>query len=137
MKSNFENDIENQVKLLDIQILNSSYNAPLVETEVNGFSFAIGMKVQLNPENQCIEAITDIKIYSEDNEILFGTFVTKSIFFVEDYQELPTKNKKLKNLDGAFFEALSKIAVATTRGVMWHHFKGTFLHNAILPIKIS
>lgn len=132
-----KNNLEDLVKIIDIEILSSSFDATLVKIEIKFFAFNIDTEIQFNAENKCIEAIINTEIYSEDGKTLFGSLKTEITFDVEDYLMTVPKDKKQQPIDNTFFEMLSKIALSTTRGVMWHHFKGTFLHNAILPNSFS
>ena len=44
------------------------------------------------------------------------------------------KQHTLVDLPQEFITLLNSIALSTTRGVMFSQFRGTVLHNAILPI---
>lgn len=119
-----------------IELLNSSISAPLIKDSNNkAFTFDINTEIQLNEENKFIVVIISIKILNEAKDILFGTLTTSNIFYIENYDEVVTKNKSNETvLPNSLIVTLNSISLSTTRGVMWTTFKGTMLHNALLPI---
>jgi hypothetical protein len=72
---------------------------------------------------------------NEAKDILLGTLTTSHIFYIENYDEVVTKNESNETvLPNSLIVTLNSISLSTTRGVMWATFKGTILHNALLPM---
>lgn len=86
-----------------------------------------------------IVSTIDVTIHQQDNENLLGSlkvyFYYKisdfdSIFFVKNSTELNQESVEL-------FNTLTQESIATTRGMMLEQFRGTFLHNAYLPVVMN
>lgn len=131
---NAEKDVKIQFRA--IELLNSSISAPLIKDANNkAFTFDISTEIQLNEENKFIIVIIGIKILNEAKDILFGTLTTSNIFYIENYDEVVTNNESNETvIPNSLIVTLNSISLPTTRGVMWSTFKGTMLHNALLPI---
>ena len=119
-----------------IELINSSISALLIKDANNkAFTFDIVTEMKLSEENKFIIVIIDIKIFDEAKDILFGTLATSNIFYVENYEEIITKNGANESVvPNSLMGTLNSISLSTTRGVMWCTFKGTMLHNALLPM---
>jgi hypothetical protein len=103
--------------------------------ERDGFTFEVDAQVQLDDENKLLFVIVDVKVYDMEKSEVYGEITTSSIFDVFNFNEVIGDNKKgkgggMQNL----FEPAKSVAIGTTRGIMWSTFKGTALHDAILPI---
>lgn len=131
-----EGDKDAKIQFRAIELLNSSISAPLIkDTNNKAFTFDISTEIQLSEENKFIVVIIGIKILNEGKDILFGTLTTSNIFYIENYDEIVTKNESNETvLPNSLIVTLNSISLSTTRGVMWTTFKGTMLHNALLPM---
>lgn len=63
-----------------------------------------------------------------------GSIKVGVIFEIANFDDyIDEMNKKL-TLPDVIFLTFNSIGISTTRGVMFSQFKGTFLHNAFLPV---
>jgi hypothetical protein len=53
---------------------------------------------------------------------------------VENLEEFRKKDSEEFEIPEFFNTTINSISLSTIRGIMYSHFKGTFLHNTILPI---
>jgi hypothetical protein len=131
-----EGDKDAKIQFRAIELLNSSISIPLIaDTNNKAFTFDISTEIQLNEENKFIIVIIAIKILNEAKDVLFGTITTSNIFYIENYDEVVSTNGATESvIPGSLIITLNSISLSTTRGVMWCTFKGTMLHNALLPM---
>ena len=129
-------DIPAEIQFRGIELVSSNIASSLFNIESNkAFTFEIKTEIQLNQENEFIIVIIGVQILNEAKDFQLGSLTTSNIFLVENYESIVTQdnNGKVSIPDG-LVTTLNSISISTTRGVMWNTFKGTFLHNAILPI---
>ena len=131
-----DNNISISFSFKTIEILESYIKLPLNQPpDFKVFSFDISTEIQIIPDNSLIVIILSIKIFNESKDLHLGSLTTSCIFFVENFKEVVKmdSNNNFKISD-QFLVSLNSISISTTRGIMWSTFKGTFLHNALLPI---
>jgi hypothetical protein len=129
-------DIAAQIQFRSIELLESNIAAPSINIENNkSFTFEIKTEIQLSPENKFILVIIGVKIFNEAKDVQLGSITTNNIFYVDNYEVIVTQDGNGKvSVPDSLVTTLNSISISTTRGVMWSTFKGTILHNAILPI---
>jgi hypothetical protein len=118
-----------------IELLHSNISYSKVLPHHKGFSFDIVAEFQLREESKLVFVVLHIKIFDFEKVELLGDLATSSIFYIDNFKKVINKKSK-ENMfipDQLRLE-LNSISISTTRGIMWCTFKGTPLHNAILPI---
>jgi len=130
------NAISAEIQFRSIELISSNITASLFNIENNNaFTFEIKTEIQLNQENKFIIVIISVQIFNESKDFQLGSLTTDNIFFLENYESIVTQEGNGKvSIPDTVVTSLNSISISTTRGVMWNTFKGTFLHNAILPI---
>ena len=129
-KSNIEFQIKG-IEILDFGLQHSQ--SPLLPNTV--YHFNINVQHKINPEKKLVFVIVSVDVLHEDKKSLLGNIKVSCIFNVANFEEL-TENKNSKSVLFAkeTIEVLNSISISTTRGVMFTCFRGTFLHNAVLPV---
>jgi hypothetical protein len=125
-----------EFKLQSIELLNGTLSLPATSNvSITSFNFTINIESKADSLNKLIFMVVNIEIRSEDQIYLLGSLSVSCIYHVINYEKIVKvlSNGKL-DLPKAFLDTLNSISVSTARGVMFSTFKGTFLHNAILPI---
>jgi len=99
------------------------------------FHYNISLEHKINKENKLAFVMVRVNILLEDKKTLTGRTGVSCVFSVENFDEIiiEEENSKIRFPD-EIIEILNSISISTTRGVMAATFKGTFLHNAILPV---
>lgn len=126
---------EFEFRLSGMEILQSEIVE--LKTKMEGsinFQFDIKIEMKVNLEEKNIFIAPYVKIRIDNNPEYVGklkialafTFTTFDLYFGD--------NSKENQLPKSIQDTLNNISISTLRGVMFNHFKGTFLHNAILPI---
>ena len=128
-------DFTAEIQFKAVEIIYSSLSAPVNTVENRAFSFEIKTEIQLNAENKFVIVINSIKILNEGKDAQLGSLATSNVFYIDNYSKVVTLDAEGKAiLPELFITTLNAISLSTTRGVMWSTFKGTMLHDAILPI---
>lgn len=119
--------------LLKIDIIESILNSPNPEqSNPASFHFNINLEHRFIIDKTVLVVILDIEMF--DNKYELGSIKTGCTFELEEFDNYLSTDKKSIKLPEALTLMLNSIAISTTRGVMFAHFRGTHLHNAILPI---
>lgn len=117
-----------------VELVESSFkvptNKPISDKEV--FKFNLNLEHLLDPGKEILIVKTHVNILTEDSEEAVGVIKSQVIFKVLDLINYFQENKL--NLPDVFVSTLNSISISTTRGMMFSAFRGTFLHNAILPL---
>ena len=72
-------------------------------------------------------------VFSKRKELLAE--VNINIFYVvENIKNFENKKEKKMEFPEDFSIALNSVSISTLRGIMFSQFRGTYLHNAFLPI---
>ena len=125
-----------QLQLKALEILHSSVNVPQ-EPNVNigNFHFNINLDTKADAPNKLLVLIVQIEIKNEDQQVLLGSLVLSNIFEIANFEQVITVEYGGNlNVPQGLTDMLAGQAIATARGVLFATFKGTFLHNAVLPL---
>ncbi len=98
------------------------------------FNFNINIEQRIAQEIQNVFVITTIDIIHEDKTTKLGSIKVNCIFNIANMSDFIDKAKNTVLFPDSVVSTLNSISLSTTRGVMFGQFKGTFLHNAILPL---
>jgi hypothetical protein len=118
------------IELLDEQLKHPGKPFPAKST----FHFDINLEHRINPDNNLVIVICTISIKNNDKSTQLGLLKASCIFEVADLAAFIDKNKKQVDLPQETLTTFNSITISTVRGIMFSQFKGTFLHNAHLPI---
>jgi hypothetical protein len=124
------------LQLKSIELLKGSISLPSVpEVSLNNFNFNINLDSKADATNKLLFVIVSVEIRSEDQNHVLGSLAVSCIYSIVNFDEV-VKIEADGKIDIAqpLVEILNSMSISTTRGVMFSTFKGTFLHNAFLPI---
>ena len=126
----------NNIQLRGIEILKTSIDYPNIPNfSVKNYNYDIKVDNNVDRVNNVIFCIVSIVIKGDDNKLVLGSIAVSNIFHIPALSKFIPKNIEDKpNIPAELTNLLNSIAVNTTRGVMFNTFKGTFLHNAFLPV---
>lgn len=116
-----------------IETLNSSLKTPEVREEVVTFNFEINIRQGVNAQDRIVLAIASVEIYSLNSTVLLGSYEAAFSFEFEDFEDVFPETASMEVPEN-LSTAINSICISTTRGLMFGAFKGTYLHNAILPL---
>jgi hypothetical protein len=121
--------IEAKYQLKNITLGEFKLSAHPNDDKVKGYQFDVQIKQQIVQKDKSIIANIILGI-KDEKDTLLGNLSIFCVFEVENLKELMSDKESLK----AFGLEINKIAIGTARGAMFVLFRGTTLHDAILPI---
>ncbi len=123
-----------QIKTIDL--IHSSLQSPkafIADEQI--FSFNISVEQKLDPGNKCLIVITHVEITTPDDiDYKLATAAVACLFSIENYNDVIRMEKDQVVINPGVIEILNSISYSTTRGVLSQLLRGTYLHNAIMPI---
>lgn len=124
------------LKIIAVELVSSTLVPPEnLAVLTNTFKFKLSVEFIPNIEKQIIITTTHIDVVDNDDKIILGSISVNCIFSFENLEEvINIKPDGEATINIAIREKLIDYSTSTTRGVMFSTFKGTFLHNAILPL---
>lgn len=135
--SKIENkDFTIDLQLKSIELLKGAISLPSVpEVSLNNFNFNISLESKADATNKFLFVIVSVEIRSEDQNHILGSLAVSCIYSVVNFDEVVKIEADGKlDIPQPLVEILNSMSISTARGVMFSTFKGTFLHNAFLPI---
>jgi preprotein translocase subunit SecB len=118
------------IELLEVCLKNPK--EPLVG-EVN-FNYNISLEHRINTNDNLVVIIASVEILNNDKSVNYGSLKASCIFEIMNISEFINKEDKQLNMPNEIMITLNSISISTVRGIMFSEFRGTFLHNACLPI---
>lgn len=115
-----------------IELVESSFKFSEKRGDNDVYRYNINLEHLFNGEKDVMIVKTDINILDDNSTETVGNIKTHVAFTIENLAKYFKDNKP--NLPEVFVSTLNSISISTTRGMMFSAFRGTFLHNAILPL---
>ena len=124
------------VKLKALELIDFSMTCPQKQkSEPNEFNFKINVEHKINKERKSVFVIVSVDIIHEDKETHLGNLKVSHNFEIPDLDKFCESSAPDKiKLPPEIIETLNSVSLSTTRGIMFSQCKGTFLHNAVLPV---
>ncbi len=128
-----ENKFEFSIK--GIEIVNSMIKAPPEGGTALTFNFDMQFRTIPNAQENVMTVFSDVVIKDLESKVQVGQYSAVFHYSVIDLGKLLVKvDRKNPDLPEPLLRTLLGISASTLRGLMFGAFKGTFLHNAILPV---
>ena len=122
------------LQLRNLEIIESAINAPKPGSpKPDQIQFDLNIKHRFIIQKQLVAVQIDIQMADKDRYQL-GSIKTACIFEIEDFNKYLNAEKTELKLPDDIILMLNNISISTSRGIMFTHFRGTHLHNAILPL---
>lgn len=120
-------------RLKNIELLQSSLaSIDYVITNETIFKFNINIEHLVNINENYIALKPNVEIFTEENDFVLGKLSSSLIFEFENLNSYVVVNEV--KLPSDIIIAMNSISISTIRGIMFSTFKGTYLHNAFLPV---
>ncbi len=125
-----------EIKFTGIELLKSTINIPSSQDiPLNNFNFNINIESKGDAEKKLLFVIVNVEVKSFDQKEILGSIITSCIYEITKFTEfVKIDSNGAMIINPQLVEILNSISISTTRGVMFTTFKGTYLHQAILPI---
>ena len=124
------------IKLRGIELLNVSLIRP-EHTSKNLSTFLYNVRIvqDIDKNKKLVFIIVHVDIHSTEEKKDVGSLSVSHIYELANFEEVVTiLDEHNFKISESVNDILNSISISTTRGVMFSTFKGTLLHNAILPI---
>ena len=124
--------------VLNFKIDNIEINKILINPEPSLFEsdkyeYRLDVEHLFNVEESIVMINVGATVFSKRKELLAE--VNINIFYVvENIKNFENKKEKKMGFPEDFSIALNSVSISTLRGIMFSQFRGTYLHNAFLPI---
>lgn len=127
-------EIPFQFTNIEIQEVNFSFPGAAMRDN-KAFHYSINMQHRINHEQKMVFVDTLVDVQLQDKQTKVAFMKTTCIYHLESLEDYRSKTDPSRfELPQNLVTELNTISISTTRGVMFSQFRGTFLHNAILPV---
>lgn len=136
MANTENNKWRDNIKIKAIELLDISIVFPKeLDVPPTDFNFNIEVENRIEPSKELIFSFVNVKISDKSEAVSIGSITVSSVYQIRDFKKLiEVKEDGQLDIPKELLEMVNSIAISTTRGVMFSHFKGTLLHSAILPL---
>jgi hypothetical protein len=133
MKKRQGTSVSFQIKA--VELIESCINAPIhpLAAEIV-FNFDINLEHRLNAEEDLIIVVCSVLVFNETRDEQLGKMKSGCIYAIKDINQFINSETKVLELPEPLTVALNSVSISTTRGLMFSMFRGTILHNAVLPV---
>lgn len=130
-----EKSIKIEFKISNIDLIDKSFHPPILkDSKLPDTQFELALNISIDKPNRKIINLLNVKVKSaSDNSVVAGITVACS-FEITNFDEIVIVSGESMSIPDPIIETLNIITIGTTRGIMFNEFKGTWLHNAILPV---
>ena len=134
MSQPIADNITMNVQFKGIELLNCAINSPAPETDLGNFSFNVSIQTNVDAPQKLVFVIVSVQVQTANQAHTLGSLVASCIYSVGNFEEVVSMKDGQPTIPTVAADMFNSISISTTRGLMFSAFKGTFLHNAILPI---
>jgi len=133
MKKKPDTSVTFQIK--GVELMESCINPPSdpLAPEIV-FNFDINIEHRINPENDILIVVCTVLVFNEKRDEQLGKLKAGCIYLINDLKRFINGETKALELPEPVATALNSVSISTTRGLMFSMFRGTYLHNAVLPV---
>ena len=124
------------VKLKSLELIDFSMICPQKhKIETKGLNFNINVEHKINKDKKIVYVIVSVDIIHEDKETCLANIKASCNFEIPELDTFISPDQQDRiNLPPDIIDLLNSVSVSTLRGIMFSAFRGTFLHNAVLPV---
>ncbi len=122
-------------QLASIEVVGTGLNIPEGFKPMPDYQFNVFLESRINKEKQLVMVTNRVDIHTGEEQYILGYIKANYWFSLTDFDEVIKKDKKgVYKIPESLQLSFNAIAISTTRGLLFAMFKGTTLHNAILPV---
>ncbi|MCA0428319.1 MAG: hypothetical protein LCH37_12875 [Bacteroidetes bacterium] len=121
-----------EAKLIGIEQLKSAMHLPTNRNSpLENFSFAVNFENRIEAERKRVYVIVHIHLSQDGHPEILSEFSASCIFQLPSIEPAATGEVQVAP---HLLDILNRISLSTTRGLLFSTLKGTYLHEAILPL---
>lgn len=127
--------VDIQFQLKRIELVETRITAPVPEKQkVKTFQYNLNVEHRIIPEQKLFLNMVSVDVLGDDQETLLGRVKVAYSFEINNFDDFVTKEKDRANIPEDILSLFNSLSISTTRGIMFSQFRGTYLHNATLPV---
>jgi len=128
-------NIRFQIKGVEILEMELKQPKEVLPPEVT-YNFNLSIEHKVSSEQKLLMVLVGVSVRKkEDDNKLLGRVLVNCVYAVGNFDEVVKKiGPKKYDVPDEIIDLVNSISISTARGVMAAMFKGTFLHNAVLPV---
>jgi hypothetical protein len=126
---------ELEIRLRQLEELQFTMHRKPSDQKLQKFSYQIRNEIKVEEGQNLVAVLVHVEVKTENQSAILANFSLLSVFEVLNLELAIQyeRNGKMK-MPKQLFETLLHQAIATTRGVLFGHLKGTYLQSALLPL---
>lgn len=119
--------------LIKIDLLEKSMDWETCESKPGGeFDCQFGMEISITTEENISNHRIKVNVIQDGGKVI-ATLTVTCTFSIPNLDQYKNTEGKLV-IPNDFILLLNTVTIGTARGMMFSEFRGTFLHDAILPV---
>jgi hypothetical protein len=119
--------------LIKIDLLEKSMDWEICESKQDGeFDCQFGMEISITTDENISNHRIKVNVIQGEGRVI-ATLTVTCTFSIPNLDQYKNSDGKLI-IPNDFILLLNTVTIGTARGMMFSEFRGTFLHDAILPV---
>ena len=124
-----------ELQIRGVEVLDFMIKTPKIRVlESNTFQFEIKIEHTFQEDKDTLFVRCMVKIYDKPKETLYSELRTSCAYMVKELSRFKNIENNKIQLPSNLLNMLNTTSVATTRGMLHCQLRGTFLHNATMPM---
>jgi hypothetical protein len=130
-----EKTLNLEFKIHGIELLEKTFRTPNMDEEkLPDTQFELSISLSIDKFNKRIINILNVKVKAANDHSIVATITVLCSFDITNFDEVVIFSGKSITMPDPIIETLNIITIGTVRGIMFNEFKGTWLHNHLLPV---
>jgi hypothetical protein len=130
-----QNQVKFEFKLTAIELLEFSLNFDgKILPDLKLFHYNLNIEHRIVEESKLLIVTTHITVIHEDEVSVLATVKASCVYEIIKIEEIIKKQGNNIAIPEPAALIVNSISISTVRGIMFSLFRGTYLHNAILPV---
>lgn len=135
MTANKNKEVKLEFKITKIELLEKTFSVPVLDKDnLPDVQFDLAINLNIDKENKKISNILHVTIRLDNNTEALAGITVACIFDIINFEDIIISSGDSVTIPDSIIDTLNIISIGTTRGIMFNEFKGTWLHNSILPV---
>jgi len=127
--------VQLKLSIKRVELIKSQINPVVPNFHAKEFQFTLHLETRLDPTQRLVFVTTSADVKADNKPEMLASVSSACIYGVENFDEVFKKSGDMYDIvdDQLMFPLLS-ISISTLRGIMFEQFRGTYLHQAYVPI---
>lgn len=125
-------DINFQIK--GIELLSCSLTTPESARQATSYVYNIKVEHKALSDKKLVFIVVTVDIRPDETAPIVGSISASIYYEIVDFEAFVKINNNELVIDPALASTLNSISISTVRGIIYSTFKGTYLHNTLLPV---